>query len=270
MPVIRGADCLRRSLVPSLLAVRRTNEALANTEIELFEIAKVYLPQGGELPHEEMMLAITSGRGYLAVKGAIEAILDELKIAAPLAGGGRGHGISRPGRLLPRADSATRRSATSGRLHAEALQQFDLRGPTTVAEIKLSPLVEAADLVPRCCRSRLIPAVTRDLNLVVDEAVRWADVAATVREHGGPCFESLEYRDTYRDPQRLGRKEESAVFDCAALPEGTFTSQAGRRGPRADRRRVPGEAWGGVESVKEGSEVRDQGQTTAPCFSPDP
>ena len=51
-PVIRGADCLRRSLVPSLLAVRRTNESLANAEIELFEIAKVYLPQGGDLPHE--------------------------------------------------------------------------------------------------------------------------------------------------------------------------------------------------------------------------
>ena len=54
MPVMRGADCLRRSLVPSLLAVRRTNESLANAEIELFEIAKVYLPQGGELPHEEL------------------------------------------------------------------------------------------------------------------------------------------------------------------------------------------------------------------------
>ena len=45
MPVIRGANCLRRSLVPSLLAARRTNEALANPEIELFEIAKIYLPR---------------------------------------------------------------------------------------------------------------------------------------------------------------------------------------------------------------------------------
>ncbi len=87
MPVIRGADCLRRSLVPSLLAVRRTNEALANAEIELFEIAKVYLPQDGELPQEEIMLAITSGRDYAAVKGVIEAILGELKIAG--AAGGR-------------------------------------------------------------------------------------------------------------------------------------------------------------------------------------
>src|SRR5208282_5920801 len=38
-PVIRGADHLRTSLVPSLLAARRTNESLSNAVIELFEVA---------------------------------------------------------------------------------------------------------------------------------------------------------------------------------------------------------------------------------------
>ena len=105
MPVIRGADCLRRSLVPSLLAVRRTNEALANPEIELFEIAKVYLPRGGELPQEEIMLGITSGREYPAVKGVIEAILGELKIAAPLEAGDADIALLDPAACLPLAAS---------------------------------------------------------------------------------------------------------------------------------------------------------------------
>ena len=43
--MLRRADRLRRSLVPSLLGARRTNESLANPAIELFEIAHVYLPQ---------------------------------------------------------------------------------------------------------------------------------------------------------------------------------------------------------------------------------
>ena len=46
-PVLRRADRLRRSLVPSLLGARQTNESLANPGIELFEIAHVYLPRGG-------------------------------------------------------------------------------------------------------------------------------------------------------------------------------------------------------------------------------
>ncbi len=114
-----------------------------------------------------------------------------------------------------------------------------------MAEIKLSPLIEAADLVPRCVPQSPYPAVTRDLNLVVDEAVRWADVAATVREHGGPCFESLEYRDTYRDPERLGADKKSLLFSIALRSaEGTLTSPAGRRGPRPDRGRLPGRSTG--------------------------
>ncbi len=63
------------------------------------------------------------------------------------------------------------------------------------------------------------------MNLVVDESVRWADVAATVREHGGPGFESLDYRDTYRDAKRLGDKK-SLLFSIALRsPDGTLTSQ---------------------------------------------
>ena len=43
------------------------------------------------------------------------------------------------------------------------------------------------------------PAVERDLNLVVDEKVRWGDLAKVVREAASPFAERLEYRDLYRD-----------------------------------------------------------------------
>ena len=57
IPVLRGADRLRTSLVPSLLAARRSNEALGNDPIELFEIARVYLPRVDQLPEEAQMIA---------------------------------------------------------------------------------------------------------------------------------------------------------------------------------------------------------------------
>src|SRR5690606_19337167 len=68
-PVLRRANSLRQSVVPSLLHCRRTNETFSNPVIEQFEIAKVYLPQGKELPEEKRVLAISSGRGFLHVKG---------------------------------------------------------------------------------------------------------------------------------------------------------------------------------------------------------
>jgi phenylalanyl-tRNA synthetase beta chain len=224
VPVIRGANCLRRSLIPSLLAARRTNEALSNTEIELFEIAKIYLPRHEELPDEELMLGITSGRDLFYVKGVIEAILEELKCKLPLES------------TIVAADLLDPRESCQfflggklwgyvGKLLPEGQKQFDLRGPTTVAEIKIAPLVEAADLMPCYTPLPAFPAVTRDLNLVVDEAVRWADVAATVRASGGECLELLQYRDTYHDPQRLGQSKKSLLMTITLrLKDGTLTS----------------------------------------------
>src|SRR3972149_5698659 len=184
LPGIPGASCLRRCLIPSLLGARRTNEALSNLEIELFEIAKIYLPRQNELPNEELMLGITSGRDYLFVKGVIEAIIEGLKCVLPLQSTNAFTALLDPkescqlhlgGKLL----------GYVGKLLTEGQKQFDLRGPTTVAEIKIAPLVETANLMPCYIPLPAYPAVTRDVNLVVDEAVHWADVAATIRANGG-------------------------------------------------------------------------------------
>jgi phenylalanyl-tRNA synthetase beta chain len=226
MPVIRGADCLRRSLVPSLLGARRTNESLANAEIELFEIARAYWPRGGQLPQEEQMLGITSGREFAEVKGAIETILAELKIAEELeADENFNYAIFEPAarcRLRFRGETL----GYAGQLTADALRKFDLRGPAVAAEIRLAPLVDAARLVPRYEPISPYPAVERDLNLVVAESVRWADIAATARQAGGTRLEAVAYRDTYRDAERLGPDRKSLLLTATVRSaEGTLTSR---------------------------------------------
>ena len=223
-PVIRGADNLRTSLVPSLLAVRRTNESLSNPVIELFEIAKIYLP-GQRLPEEWWMLGISSGRPFAEVRGVVESIIatlaPKMELVAeaadmPLLDPQSAIRLSLDGRLL----------GYVGQLNAEAMKQSDLRGPCVVAELKLAPLVDKAELVPQYVPMPAFPAVSRDLNLVVEEAVLWGQVAVTVRRHGGAELECVEYRDTYRDPQRLGGGKKSLLFSIALRgASGTLTSQ---------------------------------------------
>lgn len=224
MPVIRGADRLRTSLVPSLLGARRTNEALSNVEIELFEIAKIYLPDG-ELPVEWWMLAVTSGRDYPVVKGALEAMVAQLNPAIRIESDAMDIPLLDPDASC-RLMLGGQMLGYLGRLGPQGLKQFDLRGSTTVAELKLAPLVDAADLVPRHVALSPYPAVTRDLNLVVQETVRWAQIADTVRQNGGADLEDLEYRDTYRNPERLGAGKKSLLFTIALRSkEGTLTNQ---------------------------------------------
>jgi phenylalanyl-tRNA synthetase beta chain len=222
-PILRGADCLRTSLVPSLLGVRRTNESLSNPVIELFEIAKIYLPAEG-LPAEWWMLGLTSGRPFAEVKGVVEAIVVAINPSLDLAV---------ENAELPLLDPAAscrllldgQLLGYVGRLSIAGQNQSDLRSPAIVAELKLVQLFQRAEIVPQYVPLPAFPAVSRDLNLVVDESVRWEQIAATVRRHGGPDLEGLEYRDIYRDVDRLGTGKKSFLFSITLRSQsGTLTS----------------------------------------------
>ena len=168
---------------------------------------------------------MASGRGYLVLKGVIEAICARLRITLPLEADEAAIAIFDPAcgcRL--RLDNEV--FGYVGQIAADVLGTFDLRGPAAVAEIRLRPLIDHAELIPRYVPQSPYPAVSRDLNLVVDEAVRWADIRATVRRHAGAGLESLEYRDTYRDAERLGAAKKSLLFTVAwRSADGTLTSE---------------------------------------------
>lgn len=210
-PMLKGADRLRRSLIPSLLEVRRVNESLGNPLIELFETARVYLPCGGPLPQEQATLGIVSGGDYQRVKGVVEALLDSLGGGVPL------EAVDTDQPLLDPQKSAELRVRGQclgylGELSADASKQTGLRAGATVAEIRMDGLATLADLIPKYVEPSPYPAIDRDLNLIVDETVRWASLAETVRQSVGECLEGLSYQETYRDPNKDGAGKKRLLF----------------------------------------------------------
>jgi len=211
MPILRRADCLRQTLVPSLLAARRTNETLSNSIIELFEIANIYLAQPGQIPAQRRMLAITSGSDFAAVKGVIEALVAKVAPGCHLEvsqyddkffATGRGAQISLGGHQI----------GFLGEVSQAGLDQFELRSGTTIAEFNLDMLVEAAVPIRAALSLSPYPPVGRDLNIVLDESVCWADVERIVRTGGGELLESIAYQETYRDADRLGADKKSILL----------------------------------------------------------
>ena len=229
MPILERADKLRRSLVPSLLKARRENEAAGNRTIELFETAKVYLPRSGQLPQEELMLALTSSgsrpEAFYRLKGVLEGILTALAPAARFEVRDAAHDLLAVGRtceLLLNGETV----GVLGEVSAAGLKKLDLREPTVVAELKLAPLAKAAVLVPRYAPTPAYPAMERDINLVVDEQVRWSDLAATVRGCGDGLVESFDLKgEPYRDEKRLGPGKKSLLVTLQLRsPQRTLTN----------------------------------------------
>lgn len=227
-PMLEGADQLRRSLIPSLLDSRRTNESLSNPVIELFETARIYLATVEGLPREQLTLAVVSGRGFGHLKGVVESLMDVLHVEQSL------DFVDFKQTMLEAGHASELRLGGErlgflGDMSAAGLKAFGLRGPAAILEIDLNRLAVAAKLTTSYAPQSTYPTIARDLNLIVAESVRWAALDTTVRESAGKVLERLEYLDTYRDPQKDGPDTKRITF--------SFTLRAADRtltGPEAD------------------------------------
>ncbi|MGB6045185.1 MAG: phenylalanine--tRNA ligase subunit beta [Pirellulales bacterium] len=224
-PLLRGATQLRRSLIPSLLAARRTNEKLANAPIELYEIANIYLSGGKDLPIEKKMVSLTSSGDYSRVMGAVESLVASLRPTVELQVTDASDPMFETGRcgeLLLDGQSV----GYLGQVSPAARATFELRGDTTVAEIELGALVQKANLVPQQRLLSPYPSVDRDFNFEVAESVRWSDLSGTVRSSAGDELEAVRYIETYRDPDRLGPDRKSLVLRVVLRKlDGTLTGE---------------------------------------------
>ena len=79
-PISAELAVLRTTLLDGLVESARHNLDLGDERIALFEIARVYLPSGEQLPEERWRVGgITSG-GFSAAKGAVEPLHEALKL----------------------------------------------------------------------------------------------------------------------------------------------------------------------------------------------
>jgi phenylalanyl-tRNA synthetase beta chain len=194
----RRENALRQSLVPSLLAVRRHNEAHGSPDAELFEIANVYLPRPGTtLPVEPTRLALVSGRSFSELKGVVEALLDRLHAGRDLEVRPASIPQFRPGHSAEILLGGTHLGYL-GELDRPALDALELRGGCSGAELEFSVLEEHAGLIPPYRPLPPFPTVTRDLSLVVPQSLAWSDLARAVRQAAGPSLETIDYLDSFQ------------------------------------------------------------------------
>jgi phenylalanyl-tRNA synthetase beta chain len=223
-PLVRGADRLRRTLLPSLLEARGTNVAAGAPHAELFEIARAYLGRSdgpGPTPVEEPLLLAFVGAGdFFRGKGLVAAVMERLGVTHAVADARIEYRPATiagcpPGRaaeaVLHRPGLAAERVAVVGEVAAAALERFGLEPPVVVAEVRLDRLEFAADLerVPR--RPSDYPAVQRDVNLVVDELVPWGDLEAAIRAAAGDLLEECRLVQVWQDEAKLGAGRKSVV-----------------------------------------------------------
>ena len=218
-PIIEGASLMRPTLLPGLLESIQHNFNHGTRNVRLFETGHVFAAQAtGERPIERdaLALALTGGAveegtaaaarelDFYDLKGALEAALDASNVrgiefeASSLAHLREGQAA----RVL--SGGAT--VGFIGRLADSVCASYKFRQPVYVAEVDYGALLETEETPARYTPLARFPSVVRDVSLVADRSVTFAEMRRAILSLGIPECRGVALVD---------------VYEGANLPEGS-------------------------------------------------
>ena len=204
----RSANLLRRTLLGSLLGVLKTNVNAKNLPCRIFEIADTFVPADGQALEQliqKTKLSLVCDGDFRDLRGVIEGLV---------------HGIDRdaqvvlsPAELIWAQEGATIivNSQTIGSVGivSEAVAEKLGIDEVTVcaAEIEFEMLLSMADGTAKVKPIPRFPAIQRDLSIVVDEQIRWADIIGVVESKACEELEDVGFVGIYRGKPILSGKK---------------------------------------------------------------
>lgn len=212
VPLSEDASLMRTTLFTGVIDTLSYNARRNQHDLQVFEIAHVYLPAtAGSLPEEpEHLAGALSGKmfapawnqndrevDYYDGKGLLETLFDALRVEKVTFRRGE-HPVLHPGRTAV-LEYAGEQLGIVGEIHPQIKAEFDLVAPIVLFEINLEKLWQAARKeVVQVKALPKFPPILRDLALVLPEKVKVEEVMAVFYENGEEKLEAVQLFDVYQ------------------------------------------------------------------------
>ena len=199
-PLGEDTSIMRTIALPSMLDILSRNYAYHNKCVKLYELAKIYLPEEGDLPQEPKMLVLGSygaGESFFTLKGELEAILAGLRLPKASYCAVKDNPSYHPGRCAAVSINGVG-VGFMGQVHPTVAKNFGMDCEVYCVEIDFTKLFDLKLPEPTYVPLPKYPGVSRDLSLICDEAVTVAQIEDVIRASAGKLLRSVKLFDIYR------------------------------------------------------------------------
>ena len=196
----KNLNLLRQNLIGSLVSVMQSNYNVGNRPCRLFELADTFIPDAnhkpGKLPNEHTRIGLVMDDDFRMMRGVIEELVAGIALNSTLK--------FKPASLKWAQTGAQilidgEELGIAGLLNADTATQFDLdKQAVTAAELDFDLLLEKAGAIPVAKPIPRFPAIVRDLSLIVDEPVEWAQITSVVQSKAPAELEQIDFGGLYR------------------------------------------------------------------------
>ncbi len=209
-PIDATQSEMRTTLLGGLLDALTRNLNHGTRNVKLFELGKCFAQEGAERPteSENLGLVLTGARNeadwqaaatrleFYDLKGAVESIAESLNLSnlhfAPI------HDIPylHPGRAAV-ISLGSETVGRAGQLHPQVATRYKFKQPVFIAELNFGALLQAETKEARYQPLPKFPTVLRDIAILIDRSVNWAEIAGTIQSLGLPQLENIRLFDLY-------------------------------------------------------------------------
>jgi len=228
-PLTEVQDVMRTSLLPGLLGTMFQNVTQQNKDLKIFELGKIFLKNNREeLPTEvEMISALWTGlrqgrawhfkevkTDFYDIKGVIETLfraanIQKVRFSVPSAAK---YPYLKPG-CVAEVYAQGELVGTVGEIIQKVLQNFDLKQAAYVFELNFNQLIRLKTCDKSAKPISKFPATSRDIALIVDNALEAQEIIQFVEAQDQELIESVEIFDTYKgSPIPDGKKSLALRF----------------------------------------------------------
>ena len=227
---------IRTMLLPALIQNFIHNISRGIRDIRFYELSKVFIDEGGQLPVEKLRLSGIFYRDrtpsiwkqdlqpFYVVKGSLETIFDELRL----------HGLSYEisgEKFLHRGKAADILSPAGrigylGELGPTVISRLDLKiskPEIVVFELDLDRILRLMTNRKTYRQIPRFPAIERDMAVILDDGIAAADVMTYFAEYANDYIENIELFDYYKGKNMPPDKKSLAFRVIYRSPERTLT-----------------------------------------------
>ncbi len=222
----KSANLLRQMLIGSLLGVLKTNINAKNLPCKVFEIADTFVPTGkaGSLPDEKTKLALVCDSDFRDVRGVIEGLIKTIDrdaktvfTPAELFWAQTGAQIVINGEVI----------GTAGIVSQAVKERFDFKNLSpVVAEMDFEQLLSIHTVAMKVKPIPRFPSIERDLSIIVDEIITWADILESVNKKKTAEMEDIQFIDIYHGEGIPPGKKSVTLSLRFRDEDGTLTHQS--------------------------------------------
>ena len=198
-PLGEDTSIMRTTTLPSMLEILTRNYNFRNKSAKLYELGRVYFKRADGLADEPKVLTLGAygdGMDFFALKGAVEAVLKQLRIENVRFLADSENPSYHPGRCA-KVFSGDRLLGVLGQVHPHVAGNYGVDAELYAAELRFDALYESKGSQPLYQPLPKFPAVTRDIAVVCDASVTVGELEDAIRKGAKGLLKDAALFDIY-------------------------------------------------------------------------